>query len=138
MDTISLVLDSEHCVVTLTSDDPLALPTFVETPVLDGIQWHDLYAGGVLDGNDLSDAGCEAFGLPVCDRYSEVFAHITLIDSSLDLWELRRSHGCEVLGYVALDENYCIEQWWHAVPEDLTRDDLDSWGPSASGPDDDL
>jgi len=138
MDTISLVLDSERCVVTLTSDDPLAFPAFVETPVLDGVQWHDLYVGGVIDGNDLSDAGCEALGLAVSDRYSEVFAHVTLIDPSLDLWEVRRSWGCEVLGYAVLDATYCVVQWWHCVPEDLTPDDLTDWGPGALGPDADL
>lgn len=133
MDTISLVLSDSRFVVTLTSDHLLELPPFVETPVLDGIQWADLYASGVLDGNDLSDAGCEAFGLPVYDRYSEVFAHITLIDPTIELYAVSRSHGCEVLGYATLDVAYCLTQWWHAVPEDLTRDDLTCWGPAPDG-----
>lgn len=138
MDTISVIQSDTRCVVTLTSGHPLALPPFIESIVTNGIQWHDPYASGVIDGNDLSDAGCEAFGLPVEDRYAEVFAYITLIDPDLDLWEVRRSHGCDVLGYVQLDPAYCIVQFWHSVPEDLTPDDLTDWGPGATGPDDDL
>lgn len=138
MDTISLIQNDTHCVVTLTSDDPLALPPFVESVVTEGVQWHDLYFSGVLDGNDLTPQGCESFGLPAGDHYSEVFAHITLIDPSLDLYEVRRSHLCPVVGYATLDAAYCLTAWWHAVPEDLTRDDLTDWGPATPGPDDDL
>ena len=127
MDTISLLLDSERYVVTLTSDDSLTLPPFAENAVTDGVQWRDLYFAGELDGNTLSDAGYESFGIPVSELYSEVFAHITLIDPKLNLYEIRRSHGCEIGGYATLDETYCLTQWWHVVPEDLTRDDLESW-----------
>lgn len=138
MDMISLIHSETRCVVTITSDDPLAFPPFVESVVTNGVKWHDLYFAGELDGNTLSDAGCESFGIPVYERYSEIFAHITLVDPMLNLYAVRRSHGYEVVGYATLDDSYCITNWWHAMPEDLMPEDMTAWGPGAAGPDDDL
>ena len=136
MDTLSVVIETEQTVVTLTGPS-LPVDLFAEAVEHDGVTWASLYETGVIVGNPMPDAGAEAFGLPAGD-YVEAFAHVELIDPDSGLWSVSRGEGLDPLGYAVLDSTYSIERWWHAVPDDLTRDDLDAWGRGAPGPDDDL
>lgn len=136
METLSLVVPELQTVVTLTGTH-LPLDPFAETTPAgpQAVSWTSLYVEGIIVGNDLTDSGSEAFGLPI-GEYAEVFAHIELVDSDSGLWAVARGEGLDPVGYAELDEHYAVQRWWHALPEGLTRDDLESWGPGAAGPDD--
>lgn len=76
------------------------------------------------------------FGLHADADFIEMFAHIIRIDMTLNLWEVRKTESSPVVGYAQLDGCYTLIDFWHTVPEDLTRDDLTAWGRGAAGPDD--
>ena len=107
MDTLTLVLEAEHIVVTFTSDGPLSIPAWVETTVPDyeHVSWLSLAVTGVLDLDPLPDAGAAAFGLNASADFGQTYAHISLVDDTLNLWAVSKSESTDLLGWVVLSEN---------------------------------
>lgn len=130
MDTLSLVIE-DRIIVTLTSDDRLPLPDPTLFEVVDEGErvdrkvpsWADLYYAGELDGHRLAGPLAAACGVTDADGYSECFAHITLVDDNLGLWEVRRAAGSDLIGWAVLDTLFCIVDLWQ-VPANFDLGDL--------------
>ena len=128
MDTLTLIVSESKTAVTFTSDEPLAIPPFIESADVDApLTWTNLYQLGVLDGNPMTPSSHAVFGLHADADFIEMFAHITRIDATLNLWEVRKTESSPLVAYAQLDECYSIIDFWYTVPEDLTIDDIERW-----------
>ncbi len=125
MDSLTLVLDTEHIVVTLTSQNDLDVPPWVEITVPDDehVSWRSLAITGVLDLDPLTTAGAAAFGLDHPEQYAQTFAHIELADADLGLWAVSKTENSDLLGWVLLDEAYTVVDFY-ALPVYFSEDDL--------------